>query len=334
MGVEQAAPVGEIVLITTGGTIASSFDQVAGDVRANTSGTQLADIARRQIPYLNLTSVEFSTVGSFVLDLDTAFQLVKRVDAELRRGEVRGVVVTHGTDTLEETAFLCDLVVTSDKPVVFTGSQRALDEPDSDGPRNLCNAIRVAMSKEARGLGTLVVFEDEIHGARDATKTHTSQVRTFQSGEHGKLGEIDGDSIIIQRLRRRRPTFPCTRIENRIDLVKLALGSDGRFIDFAIASGARGVVLEAFGRGNATPAALESVQRAAERQIPVIVTSRCPKGRVAPVYGQSGGAGLKRARAIFAGDLTSIKARILLAVLLGEPDCASNLEELVQSVSD
>src|SRR5690606_35488041 len=125
------------------------------------------------------------------------FELVRAIDRTLRQTDVSGVVVTHGTDTLEETAFLADLLIDSEKPVVFTGAQRAADEPDTDGPRNFVSAVRVAGSEAAMGLGSVVVFEDEIHAARDVTKTHTSQVRTFQSAEHGKLGEIDGARVII-----------------------------------------------------------------------------------------------------------------------------------------
>jgi L-asparaginase len=217
---------------------------------------------------------------------------------------------------MEETAFLADLLVDSDKPLVFTGSQRAADEPDSDGPRNLVSAVRVAASEQARGLGALVVFDNEIHLARDVTKSHTSRLAAFESPEFGKAGIVDGPQVIVHRRRNARSLFKTERVEQRIDLIKLAMGANNRLIDCAVESGARGIVIEAFGRGNVTPKVLEAVRRAIERNVVVVVVSRCGRGRVEPVYGGSGGATLARAGALFAGDLSGVKARILLGVLL------------------
>jgi L-asparaginase len=209
-----------------------------------------------------------------------------------------GVVVTHGTDTMEESAYMADLVVASDKPVVFTGAQRAADAHDPDGPRNIADAVR-------------------IHAARDVTKTHTSRVDTFMSSEHGKLGEIDGERVSVHRRPVLRKTFVAERIESRVDLVKLVMGSDDRFLRFAADSGAKGIVIEGFGRGNATPAAAKAIAEIIAAGVPVIVTSRCPRGRVRPIYGNGGARDLERADAIFAGDLTGPKARVLAAVMLG-----------------
>ena len=229
------------------------------------------------------------------------------------------MVVTHGTDTMEESAYLADLVVVSEKPIVFTGAQRHADEPDSDGPRNLRDAILVAAAQPTRGLGTVILFEQEIHAARDATKRHTSRVGTFHSGEHGQLGEVDGAQVFVQRQPRLRRSIPVERIEP----------SGG---SRALASGAKGLVLEAFGRGNATPAINEAVAEAVRGGVPVLVTSRCPEGRARPIYGQGGGVDLARAGGLFAGDLTGPKARVLLAVLLGGP-AGWSLAEAVASVA-
>jgi L-asparaginase len=231
---------------------------------------------------------------------------------------------------MEESSYLADLVVGSDKPVVFTGAQRHADEPDSDGPRNLAQAITVAAAPEARGLGAMVVFEGELHAARDAAKLHASRVGTFWSGEHGKLGEIDGERVVVQRRPTLRRTFAVNRIEPRIDLVRLAMGSDGRFIRCAVETGARGIVLEAFGRGNANHEVVAAIRDAVAQGLPVLVTSRCAQGRVKPVYGDGGGKDVAAAGAIFAGDLSGLKARVLLSVLLGEPGMA----DLTQTVAE
>ncbi|MBV8398082.1 MAG: asparaginase, partial [Acetobacteraceae bacterium] len=243
-----------------------------------------------------------------------------------------GVVVTHGTDTMEESAFLADLVVTSDKPVVFTGAQRHADERDTDGPRNLAEAIRLAASG-LRGLGAVILFDQEFHAARDATKTHAYRVGAFTSMEHGKVGEIDGDRILLHRRPALRLTVSTERIEPAVDLLKLVMGSDARFIRFAFQSGAKGIVIEAFGRGNGTTSVVEGVREAIEAGTPVVIVSRCPQGRVKPIYGKGGGKDLAAAGAIFAGDLAGVKARVLLAVLLGAGLSGKGLTERIAELA-
>jgi L-asparaginase len=279
---------------------------------------------------VELVVEQFCNIGSFRFDLELAFRIARRAGEIVAGPEVLGVVVTQGTDTMEESSYLADLVVGSDKPVVFTGAQRHADEPDSDGPRNLAQAITVAAAPEARGLGAMVVFEGELHAARDAAKLHASRVGTFWSGEHGKLGEIDGERVVVQRRPTLRRTFAVNRIEPRIDLVRLAMGSDGRFIRCAVETGARGIVLEAFGRGNANHEVVAAIRDAVAQGLPVLVTSRCAQGRVKPVYGDGGGKDVAAAGAIFAGDLSGLKARVLLSVLLGEPGMA----DLTQTVAE
>jgi L-asparaginase len=259
----------------------------------------------------------FCNVGSFAIDLPLAFGLAKRVERHLADPGTTGVVVTHGTDTMEESAYLADLLVASNKPVVFTGAQRAADTHDPDGPRNIADAVRIAASPAAIGLGVMIAFEQEFHAARDVTKTHTSRVDTFASSEHGKLGEIDGERVSVHRRPVLHKNFMAERIESRVDLIKLVMGSDDRFLRFAADSGAKGIVIEGFGRGNATPAAAKGVAEIITAGTPVVVASRCPRGRVRPIYGNGGARDLERAGAIFAGDLSGPKARVLAAVMLG-----------------
>ncbi|MDF1585539.1 asparaginase [Marinimicrococcus flavescens] len=312
-----------VIILGTGGTIASRIDHAKGHVAAAASGSELLNsLTERGFALPDGVRVEveqFCNVGSFLFDLDLAFRLAQRAATLLAEPDVAGVVVTHGTDTMEESAYLADLVIDSEKPVVFTGAQRHADEPDADGPRNLADAIRVAASPTARGLGAVIVFASEIHGARDVTKLHTSRLGTFQSAEHGKLGDVDEGRVVVRQRPLLRRHFPVERVEPAVDLIRLVMGSDARFLRCALDSGARGIVLEAFGRGNGTPPVNELVREAVAGGVPVLVASRCPQGRVMPVYGAGGGKDLERAGAIFAGDLTGLKARILLAVLLGGP---------------
>ncbi len=306
-----------IVLVTTGGTVASRHDPKNGHTAASVDGDSLRQSLHDPLAGVDLVVDEFCNVGSFAIDLPLAFGLAKRIGSHLADPATTGVVITHGTDTMEESAYLADLLVASDKPVVFTGAQRAADTPDPDGPRNIADAVRIAASPAAIGLGAMIAFEQEFHAARDVTKTHTSRVDTFASGEHGKLGEIDGDRVSVHRRPLLRKTFVAERVESRVDLIKLVMGSDDRFLRFAADNGTKGIVIEGFGRGNATPAAANGIAEIITAGIPVIVTSRCPRGRVRPIYGNGGARDLERAGAIFAGDLSGPKARVLAAVMLG-----------------
>lgn len=308
----------KVCLITTGGTIASRAATVGGDVVAGDSGTRLRESLHDPLEGIDLVVDDFCSVGSFAIDLTLAFALTRRIRAHLADDTCAGVVVAHGTDTMEESAYLADLLVPGDKPVVFTGAQRNAGMPDTDGPRNLADAIRVAASSQAMGLGALVCFEGEIHAARDVTKTHTSRTDTFRSGEHGKLGEVDDGMVIVQRRPAGRKVFDPVALETEVELIKLVMGSTDRYLRFAAANGTRAFVLEAFGIGNTTPLVTAAVADIVASGIPVIVTSRCPEGRVRPVYGNGGGKDLERAGALFAGDLNGPKARIAAAVLLGQ----------------
>jgi L-asparaginase len=322
----------KVVLISTGGTIASRIDRQHGFVTSQASGAELVGLLRGPAEVI-VEIDEFAKIGSFLFDLDLVFRLTRRIATHLDDSAVAGVVVTQGTDTMEESAFMADLLIDSDKPVVFTGAQRHADEPDSDGPRNLGDAIKVAAAPDARGLGTMIVFEQELHAARDVTKVHASRVGTFASNEHGKLGEIDSERLIVHRRPTLRRTFAVEQIESRVDLVKLVMGSDNRFINYAVASGAQAIVLEAFGRGNATLAVVEAVHNATERGVLVVVTTRCPQGRVEPIYGNGGGKDLLEAGAVFAGDLSGIKTRILLSVLLAGRHSRSAVVEFIGTVA-
>jgi L-asparaginase len=322
-----------VVVVSTGGTIASRFDPLQGKVVAARSGEDLLEMVPRAKDIADIEVENFCNIGSYQLSPDIAFRLVRRIDEILDRPDVMGVVVTHGTDTMEETCYLADLLVASEKPIVFTGAQRSSDDPDSDGPRNLLNAIRAAASPLARGLGAMICFNDELHAARDVTKVHTARVQTFQSYDHGMLGEIDGNQVIIYRKPTLRRMFQIPKLEERVDLILLVLGIDARYIDASIQSKAAGIVLEAFGRGNANTVIVDGVRRAVNNGIPVIVTSRCPAGRVAPIYGGGGGKDLEEVGAIFAGDLSGVKARILLMVLLADPHARLQLREVIAEMA-
>jgi L-asparaginase len=319
----------KVVLISTGGTIASRFDPSTGRTLASQRGEDLL----AQVPGLaavaDLEIDDFATVSSFDMSTALAFALSRRINQQLARAEVVGVVVTHGTDTMEESCYLADLLLRSDKPAVFTGAQRAHDDPNPDGPHNLLSAVRTAVAPAARGLGALICFADQIHAARDVTKVSTSALATFQSYDRGALGEVDGGRVLIHRRPALRRTFEVDHMpELQVVLLRLALGFDARLLEATLALRPDGLVVEAFGRGNGPAALVPVVGRAVGSGVPVIVTSRCPTGRVEPIYGKGGGKDLADAGAIFAGDLKGPKARLLLMVLLAAPETKARIAEI------
>jgi L-asparaginase len=303
-----------VVVVSTGGTIAMRPDPATGKLVPAISGDELVEMLDwPDAPPLELD--DFARVPSFDMHGALALSLARRV-----LEHHRPVVVTHGTDTMEETVYVIDRLLPDDAlPVVLTGAQRGADERDSDGPRNLRDAIRVAASADARGRGALVVFAGEIHSAREVRKTHTSAVRAFSSPGYGPIGQVDAGRVVFHRRPERRPPLPVPAELAPVDLIRLHAGSDARFLRASVASGARAIVLEGTGRGNANDQVVEGVREAVAGGVAVVVCSRCMEGRVEPVYGRGGGRDLAEAGAVFAGDLAGPKARILLQLSGGDP---------------
>jgi L-asparaginase len=297
-------------VITTGGTIASRRDH-GGAVGVAVSGRDLVGTAPAGV----MAEIdEAMLVHSFNLTLDGMRRIAERVCAAVAEPGVDGVVVTHGTDTMEETAYFVDLVLGPDRTVVFTGAQRHADEPDGDGSRNLADAVRVATA--GRGLGAVIVMAGGGHAARHATKAHTVAVEAFDSPDHGPIGHVYGGHVRVTATPVRPAGFDLAELGGltaRVDIVPVYLGADGVHVAASRAAGARGIVLEALGAGNPTPGVLHEVRTCVAAGIPVLVTSRCRRGPAVPVYGAGGGTDLADAGAVFAGDLGAPKARVLLA---------------------
>ncbi|MBV8901465.1 MAG: asparaginase [Verrucomicrobia bacterium] len=325
----------KIVVVGTGGTIASRYNPSQGRVVASKEVEEIVGVLPGQEGLPRLEFQNFAKISGFEMTIEVAHGLVKHVAGLLANPEVGGVVVTQGTDTIEETSFLADLLLPPGKPVVFTGAQLPNDHPQTDGPRNILDSARAAASPEAVGLGVMVCFNGRLHAARDVTKVHTSALETFQSYDHGALGSVDEKDVVIFRRPMIRLTLSAEKLDKRVDLIRLVIGIDARAIDAATAAGVDGLVVEAFGRGNATTAFGRGVSRACSAGVPVVVTSRCPSGRVKAIYGSGGGGGrdLEDAGAIFAGDLRGPKARILLMVALSDPSARMRLRELFYTIA-
>lgn len=324
-----------VTLIATGGTIASSADTAAGAVNAGLSGETLLASLHEPLEGITVSVENFEAAGSYALDLTTLHRLCRHIDAVLARDDVDGVVVTHGTDTMEESAFLAWLLVRSDKPVVFTGAQRHAGQPDTDGPRNIHDALCAAACAQLRGIGAVILFEGDLHGARYVTKAHTSRVDTFRSVGQGKLGEVDhGEVHLYARPAHPRPGLDTPALDPEVELIALGLGSTPRLMRLAAGAGARGIVLSAFGRGNAPKGFGAATAELVAAGCPVVVASRCHEGRTRAIYGKdSGGVTLVESGALLAGDLSAIKARLVLSALLGQGLQGAALAEAFAAVA-
>mgnify|MGYP002789696273 CR=1 FL=1 len=302
----------------TGGTISMRIDPVTGGAIPMLSGEEII----AQVPGLNdlaeFELINFDRLPGPHWTPQRMLELARAVEQTLRDDAIVGAVVTHGTDTLEETAYFLDLLLGVSKPVVFIGAMRTSSELSWDGPENLAAAVRVAIDPAARSLGVVVAMNSQIISAAEATKTHTESTDTFQSRDFGALGFVDKDRVIVMRHPYEREHIAAEKVESRVEIIKMFAGADGRFIDFAVGDGARGLVIEGLGRGNVTIPAMAAVQRAIDAGLPVVITSRCPRGRVLDTYAYEGaGKPLRRAGAILGGMLPSHKARIKLMLALG-----------------
>lgn len=303
----------KVVVLATGGTIASTYDSISGALRAALSGAEivqavpgLGEIARVEVE-------QIANVGSRDMSPAIWTTLAQRANDLLALPDVTGVVVTHGTDTLEETAYFLDLTVTSTKPVVMVGAQRAPAFFDSDGPRNLLNAVRVAVSPEATGMGTLVVMNGRINAAREVTKTNTLEAETFQTLEFGALGVADMGAVRFYRAPLRRQTIPLPpdAVLPRVEIVSMYAGADGRVIELLLDSGELdGLVIAGLGLAHIPEAAMGAVRAVRDRGIPVVLSTRVYTGRIVPMYANN--AELLEMGAIEADNLSPHKARVLL----------------------
>jgi L-asparaginase len=327
-GVLAELPV--VKLIATGGTIAMKIDPVKKAPVPAISGEDLIATVPEIAKIARIEVLNLSNVPSDYMDPVRWVGLQKEVVAALARPEVAGVIVSHGTDTLEETAYFLDLTVKSDKPIVLIGAQRNASESDFDGPRNLLNAARICVTPEAKGKGAMIVLNNQINAAREVTKTHTSDVETFKSGDFGFLGNADNDRVIFYRGPLRRQHVPLTQEKlPYVEIVAMYGGADGTLIKAAVAAGAKGLVIQALGWGNVNIPMYEALKEVTAKGIPVVISTRVPNGRVLPVYGFiGGGKTLKDAGAVFADNLPPQKARILLFLALQTTSKPDEIQKL------
>jgi L-asparaginase len=320
-----------IVLLFTGGTISMRNDPKIGGAVPTLRGHDIVALA----PGIDqLATLEIDDWGSYPgphMTMERMWALRERIVHHVARSEVDGIVVTHGTDSLEESAYLVARSVESIKPIVFTGAMRTSSDLGWDGPGNLGNAVRVAASDDARGSGVTVVMLDRVFAALDVTKAHTQMLDAFDSPGLGPLGVVDDGKVIFRRaMPTRTPILTPTTLAGPVDIVYAFAGADSRLLDASRDAG-QGIVVAAMGRGNVPPAMVDGIARWIADAKPVVITSRAGRGRVGRTYGYPGGGRrLAEMGAIFAGPRRPQQARIDVILGLGAGLSVDDLRELLE----
>lgn len=305
-----------VIIIATGGTIAMKKNDLGESLPA-VSGRELLQSVPDLATIAACEVVEFSNVASCNMDPQTLVKLSVAVQQCLVDLGVAGIVITHGTDTLEETAFFLELTIEDKRPIILTAAQRDASETDSDGLRNIKNAVRVATDPDAMDRGVMVLLNEEIHDSRHVTKAHTSSVASFNSGPFGLLGYCDVDRINWYHPHKAGRFFALPKKVSKVIPLLVFTGMESSIIRHLISQGTEGFVLEAFGRGNMPPELENGLEWACQKGIPIVITSRSPYGRVLPIYAYPGGsARLKKMGCIFSEGLSTAKSRLLLMLAL------------------
>lgn len=322
----------KVAIIFTGGTISMKIDPRIHAAIPALSSEEIVAMVTNIEKFAEIEIINFANLPSPHITPEMMMELAKLVEETLKRDDITGVVVSHGTDTLEETAFLLDLTIKSEKPIVVVGAMRNSSELGYDGSSNLAAAICTAISKNARNKGVLVVMNNEVNAASEVTKTNTLTLDTFKSPEFGPLGIVDNDEVIFYRDIISRKHIETESIETKVGLIKCCPGMESDILDFYIDNDYKGIVIEALGRGNIPPAMVEGVKKAIDRGIPIVVVSRCPTGRVLDTYGyEGGGKHLRSLGVIFGNNLPGQKARIKLMLALSITKDFQTIRELFEN---
>ncbi|AYY09831.1 asparaginase [Enterococcus sp. FDAARGOS_553] len=303
----------KILVLHTGGTIAMKEDVLTGGVSPDVTNP-LMDAPIHIDDDVELTVEDIFNLPSPHIAPEQMLQIKERIQLAHLSG-IDGVVVTHGTDTLEETAFFLDTTIGNQLPIVITGAMRSSNEVGSDGLYNFESAIRVAKCDDAQKKGVLVVMNDEIHSARYVTKTHTTNVATFRTPTLGPIGLVTKNRILFMQELLESRQLDVDRVDGLIPIVKAYAGMHGELFEALAESNIDGLVIEALGAGNLPPQTLPPLKKFLAKQIPVVLVSRCFNGIAEPVYGYSGGGKeLQEMGVIFCNSINSQKARIKLLI--------------------
>ena len=308
----------KIYMIFTGGTISMKIDDVSHTVKPALSAKEIMQSLLNSDLYSLLEVIEFSEIPSPSMTPQMMLEIATLIKNIIKTKDPIGFVVIHGTDTLEETAFFLDTAIDTEIPIVVTGSMKSSSELGFDGINNLVSSILVAKSTKSHNRGVLVVMNDQINAASEVTKSNTLSLDTFKSLDYGPLGVVDNKEVLYHRsVTLLRNKLEIDSIENQVFLLKAYAGCDSLLIDYLLDNQAKGIVIEALGRGNLPPMMIPGIERAIKMNVPVIICSRCPSGRALDSYGYLGGGKyLTDMGCIMASSLNGQKARILLMLAL------------------
>lgn len=307
----------KIAVVFNGGTISMKVDERIKAAVPTLTGEEIMSMVTGIEEFADIESYSFSSLPSPHMTFKTMLELSKFTKKLLNRDDIDGVVITHGTDTLEETAYLLDLTIKSEKPVVITGAMRSGSELGYDGPSNLAASICTAISDDAKKRGVLVCFNGELNSASEVTKANSMALNAFRTPNFGPIGIVDNNKVMFYRETKSTEKYDVKEIKSDVALVKCVVDMDSSFINFVIDKGYGGIVIEALGRGNVPPKMVDGIKSALNKGMPVVVVSRCFEGRVHESYGyEGGGKMLKDLGVIFGDTLPGQKARIKLALAI------------------
>ncbi len=305
-----------ILLIHTGGTISMELDTKTGGVILSAANPLALEIDNIQ-QFANITEVEAFNLPSPHITPERMLELKGLISRHTQNNSLDGVVITHGTDTLEETAYFLELSTNFNIPIVLTGAMRSSNEIGSDGVYNLMSAVRVAADDDAKGKGVLVVLNDEIHTATNVTKTHSSSVSTFQSPQYGPIGIVTKSDIHFHHAPLSRTYLPINKISKKVAMFKIYAGMESDLLISISSLGYDGVVLEGLGQGNVPPDLVSGIRRLLSEGLPVILVSRCFNGVAQDIYAYEGGGKMLKDMGVrFELGLSGQKARLKLLLEL------------------
>lgn len=322
----------KVLIVFTGGTIAMTIDETLGAAVPGLDGNAILSMIKGIDQYGEIEIIDFGQFPGPQMHPGRILELAKLLKRSLERDDIQGAIITHGTDTLEETAYFLDLYLTTHKPVVVVGAMRNASELGFDGPANLAAAIVAVKSPQSFNRGVLVVLNNQVNSAREVTKTHTMTLDTFKSLEFGPLGIVDNNEVLFSRQVIPHSHLVPDDIEPAVHLLKSYVGMDRFLIDQLVAHGTKGIVIEAMGRGNLPPELVPAIQQAVDQGVAVVVVSRCPSGRVLGSYGyQGGGQQLRDSGAMFGTAMNGQKTRIKLMLALKVARNQSELRAIMEN---
>jgi L-asparaginase len=322
----------KILIVFTGGTFSMKVDKkITGGVNPRYSGEELLNKIPEAKMLADISCYDFGKYPGPHMTPEIMIELSKQLKRRLAENKFDGIVITHGTDTLEETAYLIDLTIKTETPIVFTGSMKNSSDPDWDGPKNLCDSIRVCLNQNSRGLGVLVCLHGEVNAASEVTKIYSDEFETFQSLDFGSLGFVQSGRVIYNRIPRHLEIIDTEKVNSNVDLLTVYAGMDEKFFKYSADSGTDALVVEALGIGNVPPLAFEGIKYVVEKGIPVVLVSRCPAGETDYIYSYPGaGKHLHKLGVIFTDYLNGQKARIKLMLALTKTNDRKTLTKLFE----